>query len=278
MSPRYLAHPAIIAAVAALDPSRLVVEITEEEPVDDYAAVRRAMAPYRERAISFAVDDAGAGFASMRHVTELRPAYVKLDADLVRGMRSHATLRAFLRALNGFASEIGAALVAEGVERTSDLATLTRTGFPLLAQGYAIARPDAPWPPVSETARQAWTEARRQRPTDPPAGRWRRPAAGRRGHQSVGEPIDNGVNIGLVLAASLRGAQIETLETLRALGAVTAWERLRDIEPELATQRTLLALEGAVRGVRWTTLASIDRQRLSAASAAVRPNASDRTG
>ena len=169
-------------------------------------------------------------------------------------------------------------LVAEGVERTSDLATLTRTGFPLLAQGYAIARPDAPWPPVSETARQAWTEnITSGRPTPRPVGGVG-PLQARRGHQSVGEPIDNGVNIGLVLAASLRGAQIETLETLRALGAVTAWERLRDIEPELATQRTLLALEGAVRGVRWTTLASIDRQRLSAASAAVRPNASDRTG
>ena len=106
VSPRYLAHPAIIAAVAALDPSRLVVEITEEEPVDDYAAVQGDGALPRARD-QFAVDDAGAGFASMRHVTELRPAYVKLDADLVRGMRRHETLRAFLRALNGFASEIG---------------------------------------------------------------------------------------------------------------------------------------------------------------------------
>ena len=278
VSPRYLAHPAIIAAVAGLDPSRLVVEITEEEPVDDYAAVRRAMAPYVERGISFAIDDAGAGFASMRHVTELRPAYVKLDADLVRGMRSRETLKAFLRALNGFTTEIGAALVAEGVERTNDLAVLTRTGFPLLAQGYAIARPGAPWPPVSENARETWMAATRQRPTNPGPVRWRRPAAARRVHRSVGEPIDNGVNIGLVLAASLRGAQIDTLETLRALGAVAAWERLRDIEPELATQRTLLALEGAIRGIRWASLTSIERQKLVAASSTARSNADDRTG
>ncbi len=68
----------------------------------------------------FAVDDAGAGFASMRHVTKLGPAYVKLDAYLVRGMRSRQTLRAFLRALNGFTIEIGAAIIAEGVEKAGD--------------------------------------------------------------------------------------------------------------------------------------------------------------
>lgn len=164
VSPRYLAHPAVAAAVAAADPAALVIEITEEETVENYATLRRAMAPYLDRGVRFAVDDAGAGFASMRHITELRPAYVKLDADLVRGMRNRETLQAFLRALNGFTIEIGAVLIAEGVEAASDLAVLTETGFPLLAQGYAIARPGAPWPPVSPNARRAWLKASRNRP------------------------------------------------------------------------------------------------------------------
>lgn len=158
VSPHYLAVPTISAALAAAEPGRLVVEITEEEPVTDYQAVRRAMEPYLERGVRFAVDDAGAGFASMRHITELQPAYVKLDADLVRGMSNRETLQAFLRALNGFATEIGAVLVAEGVESIVDLRALVATGFPLLVQGYAIAKPAAPWPSVSREAQEAWQQ------------------------------------------------------------------------------------------------------------------------
>lgn len=179
VSPRYLAHPAVAAALARADPSVLVVEITEEETVDDYVALRRAMAPYLDRGVRFAIDDAGAGFASMRHVIELGPAYVKLDADLVRGMSSRQTLQAFLRALNGFTIEIGAALIAEGVEKAGDLAVLAQTGFPLLAQGYAIARPGAPWPRVSANASRAWRAATPDRPSSQPATLSGRPADGR---------------------------------------------------------------------------------------------------
>ena len=158
VSPRYLSHPIIAAAFAAIEPRRLVIEITEEEPVADYRALREVMQPYLVRGVRFAIDDAGAGFASMRHITELQPAYVKLDADLVRGMGDRETLRAFLRALNGFATEIGAVLVAEGVETIADLTALIATGFPLLVQGYAIARPGPPWPSVSPAAHAAWRE------------------------------------------------------------------------------------------------------------------------
>jgi len=168
VSPRYLAHPAVSAAVASVDPTSLVIEITEEETVENYATLRQAMTPYLDLGVRFAVDDAGAGFASMRHVTELGPAFVKLDADLVRGMSSRRTLQAFLRALNGFTIEIGAVLIAEGVEQASDLAVLTETGFPLMAQGYAIARPGIPWPRVSAGANQAWLTASASRPAARP--------------------------------------------------------------------------------------------------------------
>ncbi len=178
VSPRYLAHPAVAAAVAHADPASLVIEITEEETVDNYVTLRRAMAPYLDRGVRFAVDDAGAGFASMRHVTELGPAFVKLDADLVRGMGSRRTLQAFLRALNGFTIEIGAILIAEGVEQTSDLAVLTETGFPLMAQGYAIARPGSPWPRVSPAANRAWLAARAGRPLAQPVQLVRRRTSG----------------------------------------------------------------------------------------------------
>ena len=161
VSPRFLAHAAVVDALAPADPSRLVVELTEEEEVTDYRALRRAMAPYLRAGARFGVDDAGAGFASMRHVIELQPAFVKLDAYLIRGMRNRQSLRAFLRAINDFTTEIGATLVAEGVEEASDLAVLAETGFPILVQGFAIARPGAPWPAASPLAIQAWSAARR---------------------------------------------------------------------------------------------------------------------
>jgi EAL domain-containing protein (putative c-di-GMP-specific phosphodiesterase class I) len=159
ISPQYLAHPEVVAAFAGTDASSLVIELTEDEAVRDYRALRRAMAPYVRRGVRFGVDDAGAGFASMRHVIELQPAFVKLDATLIRGMGSRKTLRAFLRAINDFTTEIGATLVAEGVEDPSDLTVLTETAFPILAQGFGIARPGAPWPAASPVSMRAWREA-----------------------------------------------------------------------------------------------------------------------
>ncbi len=266
VSPRYLSDPGVEAAMAAADPSCLVVELTEEEAVDDYRALRRAMAPYLRGGMRFAVDDAGAGFASMRHVTELQPAFVKLDAYLIRGMRSRQTLRAFLRAINGFTTEIGATLVAEGVEAANDLALLTETGFPLLAQGFGIARPAAPWPDVNEAAMRAWHDASLSRPTSRDPDRPMTSVGGRvRGRvkePAAPIPIENGVNIGAMLGPSLRRAGIESVETLRTMGAVAAWWRLRAIEPEVATDRTLLALEGAIRGVRWAAIPRVERRRL----------------
>ena len=264
VSPRYLSHPLVEAAMAEADPSLLVVEVTEEEAVHDYRALRRAMAPYLERGVRFAVDDAGAGFASMRHVTELQPAFVKLDAYLIRGMRSRRTLRAFLRAINGFTVEIGATLVAEGVEAATDLAVLTETGFLLLAQGFGIARPSAPWPEVNAAATRAWHDASQNRPTPSSRGRLRSRDEG----QSPPIPIENGVNIGSLLGPGLRRAGIESVEALRTLGAVAAWRRLRAVEPEIATERALVALEGAIRGVRWAAVPRVERRRLIAAAAA----------
>jgi DNA transformation protein len=86
--------------------------------------------------------------------------------------------------------------------------------------------------------------------------------------QSPPIPIENGVNIGSLLGPSLRRAGIESVETLRTLGAVAAWQSLRAIEPEIATERALVALEGAIRGVRWAAVPRVERRRLITAVAA----------
>jgi EAL domain-containing protein (putative c-di-GMP-specific phosphodiesterase class I) len=166
--PQDLAHPLVTRALGSGSLERLVIEVTEDEPIGDYPAMRAAMRPYLARGARFAVDDAGAGFASMRHVTELHPAFVKLDAHLVRGLGDDEARQALVRAIVGFAAEIGAESVAEGVEQPADLALLARTGLPILAQGFAIARPGPAWPTVDLAAiatRPRPDPARSERPS-----------------------------------------------------------------------------------------------------------------
>lgn len=153
VSPGLLAADVVAKALAG-DLHGVVIEITEEEAVADadYHSLRAAMAGYRARGAQFSIDDAGAGYASMRHVTELRPDFVKLDARLITGLRDDTGRQALVRAMQAFTAEIGAMLIAEGVETIDELALLAATGLPLLAQGYAVARPGAPWPAVSRAA------------------------------------------------------------------------------------------------------------------------------
>ncbi len=167
VSPRYLATAPVAAALGGGSLGRLVIEVTEEEAVADYAALRSATAPYLARGARVAVDDAGAGYASMRHVTELRPAFVKLDAELIRGLRDDTARQALLSALVTFSAAIDAVPIAEGVETPADLALLARTRRPLLAQGYAIARPGSAWPAVEPAALRS---AAARRPQALPVG------------------------------------------------------------------------------------------------------------
>lgn len=71
-------------------------------------------------------------------------------------------------------------------------------------------------------------------------------------------------NVGAVLARELEAAGVGSAERLRELGATSAWERLREVNPERDCANSLLALEGAVRGVRWMKI-DADERRLIAA-------------
>jgi EAL domain-containing protein (putative c-di-GMP-specific phosphodiesterase class I) len=131
---------------------RIVIEITEHDEIADYRAIRRAV----ERlgpGVSLAVDDAGAGFASLRHVVELRPSFLKLDVSLVRGVDHDATRQAMVAGLRHFASRGGCEVIAEGIEQQAELAMLRELGVPL-GQGYLLGRP-APAPGATGDAGDA---------------------------------------------------------------------------------------------------------------------------
>jgi EAL domain-containing protein (putative c-di-GMP-specific phosphodiesterase class I)/DNA-binding response OmpR family regulator len=118
---------------------QLIFELTEHVPIDDYAALRRAIGKLGD--VGIAVDDAGAGYASLRHILELRPTFAKLDISLVRGIDADELRQALAAGLVYFALRSGCHLIAEGVETEDEAAELLRLGVEF-AQGYLFGRPE----------------------------------------------------------------------------------------------------------------------------------------
>jgi EAL domain-containing protein (putative c-di-GMP-specific phosphodiesterase class I)/CheY-like chemotaxis protein len=127
---------------------RVVIEITEHAQVDDYAALNEALAMLREHRVRLAIDDAGAGFASLQHIIRLSPDFIKLDIALTRGIDEAPVRRALATALISFASEIGAAIIAEGIETQGEFDTLRALGVPF-GQGFYLAPPGPANSPIS---------------------------------------------------------------------------------------------------------------------------------
>ena len=117
----------------------VVLEITEHAVIEDYRAIRRAIESLGDH-VALAVDDAGAGFASLRHIVELQPAYVKVDRGLIEQIDVDLARQAMVAGLKEFAVRLGVTLVAEGVEREAERATLLELEVSR-AQGYLFGRP-----------------------------------------------------------------------------------------------------------------------------------------
>ncbi len=137
--------PAFSETLARAPAGRVVLEITEHVAVTDYPTLAAALAGLRARGIRVAVDDAGAGFASMQHVLRLAPDVVKLDASLIRGVDSEPAQRALVSALVSFAEATGCSLVAEGIETAGELDAVRALGV-TCAQGFHLGMPDAAGP------------------------------------------------------------------------------------------------------------------------------------
>ena len=117
----------------------LVLEVTEHTEITDYPAFRRAIQKCGPR-VRLAVDDAGAGFASLRHILELRPQFVKLDRELIAGIDRDEARQALVAGLKHFAEHTGCWLIAEGVETKAELKALRELEIRYV-QGYLMGRP-----------------------------------------------------------------------------------------------------------------------------------------
>lgn len=140
ISPAALYDATVMDLLAAADLSRVVVEITEHEAVADYVTTRSALGRLRAAGARIAVDDTGAGFASLRHVLMLQPDIIKLDTSLTRGIERDERQQALVRAVTTFAGLVGAQVLAEGIEEEPQLDAVRGIGVDL-GQGWHLGVP-----------------------------------------------------------------------------------------------------------------------------------------
>ena len=124
--------------------NRVVLEITEHVSVTDYDQLTARIDQLRALGVRLAVDDAGAGFASFRHILRLAPEYIKLDRTLIENISEDPARRALAAAVVLFAFEMGSAVVAEGVETLAELRMTQTLGIDS-AQGFLLGRPTDDW-------------------------------------------------------------------------------------------------------------------------------------
>ena len=165
LSPEALGHPGLLELAGKL-PSRLVIELTEQDTVLNHTLLRERLRPWIARGALVAVDDAGAGFTSLEYVADIRPDFLKLSRGMVAGVDRDATREAVLRATAAFAREVGARVVAEGVERAEELEALRAMEIDY-GQGWLFGRPGEAWPrdvaPAPSPARRAAASGRLER-------------------------------------------------------------------------------------------------------------------
>ena len=119
---------------------RLVIEITEHVPISSYPDLHAALANLRRRGVRLAIDDTGAGYASLNHVLQLKPDVIKIDRSLIANITGDPARRSLVTALVLLALDLGATVTGEGVETPSELETLATLGVDC-GQGYLLGHP-----------------------------------------------------------------------------------------------------------------------------------------
>jgi len=140
VSPETAVASRLLSALSSTPLDRIVIEITEHAPVHDYEALNTTMRRMRGRGIRLAVDDAGSGFASLRHILQLAPDIIKIDNALTRNVYKDPARRALAAGLISFAAELGATIVAEGIQSRHELDALRDLGV-RYGQGFYLGHP-----------------------------------------------------------------------------------------------------------------------------------------
>jgi diguanylate cyclase (GGDEF)-like protein len=145
--PHLVERVADALAEADLDPSLLVVEITETQLIDVTGSLVVELFALREMGVRIAVDDFGTGFSTLTHLVDLPVDVVKLDGSFVKRMTDSRRARSVCAGVGAMARGIGIDVVAEGVETAEQHDALVALGYRYL-QGFHLGRPAPAEPPA----------------------------------------------------------------------------------------------------------------------------------
>jgi EAL domain-containing protein (putative c-di-GMP-specific phosphodiesterase class I) len=156
VSPATLMTSGCAELLRELPLERVLLELSEHDPVEDYDALLAVLAPFRAAGLRLAIDDVGAGFSSLRHIVVTTPDVIKIDRSIVSGLDADPVLTTLVRSLVEFARGIDARVVAEGVETAAE-ADVLRSLDVDYGQGWHFGRPAVPEAavPAPRTARRA---------------------------------------------------------------------------------------------------------------------------
>ena len=143
VSPQTLLTPGFAALLRDLPLHRILLELSEHDPVGDYDALTTALLPFRAAGMRLAIDDVGAGFSSLRHIVVTDPDVIKVDRSIVSGLHTDPVLSKLVESLVIFGHGCGVTVVAEGIETAEEAAALHDLGVDL-GQGWFFGRPGPP--------------------------------------------------------------------------------------------------------------------------------------
>jgi PAS domain S-box-containing protein len=138
-SPPTAASPAFLQCFAD-ELQRVTVEITEHLKIGELDELDSMLSALRRARGKVAIDDYGAGYASLSHILRIRPDWIKLDMTLTRDIDDNAVVRALAASIASFADRTGVRVIAEGIEKVRELDALTAIGI-RYGQGRYIGRP-----------------------------------------------------------------------------------------------------------------------------------------
>ncbi|MBN2361586.1 MAG: EAL domain-containing protein [Deltaproteobacteria bacterium] len=124
------------------------IEITESVPLTHFQLCHSILREVRSKGINLAVDDLGAGYSNLKYIADLSPEVVKIDRELVVGLDQSERQRKLVKAIVRLCADLGALVVAEGIETVDELRAVIDTGAHF-GQGFLLARPAYPAPAVT---------------------------------------------------------------------------------------------------------------------------------
>jgi EAL domain-containing protein (putative c-di-GMP-specific phosphodiesterase class I)/GGDEF domain-containing protein len=189
-----------LALDAGLSPRKIVIELTEDRRVEDYANLRWAIEGFHRSGFDMAIDDLGSGYSGLRQWSELKPGYVKIDRHFVCGADEDANKRQFIHAIVEIGRTLGALVIAEGVETQEEFEVVRALGVPY-GQGFWFGRPARQPPAIQARAQLGGLRRRAQFSTT----------------QTIGSILRQGTGIDVGTLVEEAADHFQTQEGLRCL-------------------------------------------------------------